>query len=318
MAPISCRFYEQKFPEIDDVVMVNVSQIAEMGAYVHLLEYENIRGMILLSELSRRRIRSINKLIRVGRSECVVVTRVDQEKGYIDLSKRRVSVEDVKRCEEKYSRAKTINQILRHVGELLDFEDSKMLEELYKNTAWFFDKKYASAGGSHELFKESAQKPEILDELEIDERTKETLLKIIKRRLTPQAVKVRADVEVVCYGYEGIDAVKTALRAGLEFGTEEVPIKINLIAPPLYVISATLFNEEQGVAAVKQAMEAIQENIEGAGGHFDVKLEPKVVSEKDDQKLQDEIEQREADMQWKDGDDDGSDEESGSGEEDED
>lgn len=38
------------------------------------------QGMILLSELSRRRIRSINKLIRVGRNECVVVLRVDKEK----------------------------------------------------------------------------------------------------------------------------------------------------------------------------------------------------------------------------------------------
>ena len=47
--------------------------------------------MILLSELSRRRIRSIQKLIRVGRNEVVVVLRVDKEKGYIDLSKRRVS-----------------------------------------------------------------------------------------------------------------------------------------------------------------------------------------------------------------------------------
>ena len=34
--------------------------------------------MILLSELSRRRIRSINKLVRVGRDECAVVVRVDQ------------------------------------------------------------------------------------------------------------------------------------------------------------------------------------------------------------------------------------------------
>ena len=39
--------------------------------------------MILLSELSRRRIRSVNKLVRVGRSECVVVIRVDKEKGVI-------------------------------------------------------------------------------------------------------------------------------------------------------------------------------------------------------------------------------------------
>ena len=62
--------------------------------------------MILLSELSRRRIRSINKLIRVGRTEPVVVIRVDKDKGYIDLSKRRVSREDMERCLEQVSKAK--------------------------------------------------------------------------------------------------------------------------------------------------------------------------------------------------------------------
>ena len=36
--------------------------------------------MILLSELSRRRIRSMNKLIRVGKTEPVVVIRVDKDK----------------------------------------------------------------------------------------------------------------------------------------------------------------------------------------------------------------------------------------------
>lgn len=61
--------------------MAHRQQIAEMGAYVKLLEYDNIDGMILLSELSRRRIRSIQKLIRVGRNEVVVVLRVDKEKG---------------------------------------------------------------------------------------------------------------------------------------------------------------------------------------------------------------------------------------------
>ena len=60
---------------------LTLCQIAEMGAYVKLLEYDNIDGMILLSELSRRRIRSIQKLIRVGRNEVVVVLRVDKEKG---------------------------------------------------------------------------------------------------------------------------------------------------------------------------------------------------------------------------------------------
>jgi len=73
-----CRMYEPRFPEVDEVVMVQVDNIAEMGAYVHLLEYAGAEGMILLSELSRRRIRSINKLIKVGRQEPVMVLRVDK------------------------------------------------------------------------------------------------------------------------------------------------------------------------------------------------------------------------------------------------
>ena len=50
---------------IDYDCVFQVKSIAEMGAYVHLLEYNGIEGMILLSELSRRRIRSITKLIKV-------------------------------------------------------------------------------------------------------------------------------------------------------------------------------------------------------------------------------------------------------------
>ena len=95
--------YEAKYPEVDQAVMIQVKNIADMGAYVSLLEYNNIEGMILFSELSRRRIRSVSSLIKVGRQETVMVLRVDKEKGYIDLSKRRVSEEDIQACEERYS-----------------------------------------------------------------------------------------------------------------------------------------------------------------------------------------------------------------------
>jgi translation initiation factor 2 alpha subunit (eIF-2alpha) len=37
------------------------------------------------------------------------------------------------------------------------------------------------------------------------------------------------DVEVACYGYDGVDAVKAALREGLSASTEEMPVKVNLI-----------------------------------------------------------------------------------------
>lgn len=108
--------------------VAQVKNIAEMGAYVALLEYNNIEGMILLSELSRRRIRSISSLIKVGRQEPVMVLRVDKEKGYIDLSKRRVSEEDVQGCEERYNKSKLVHSIMRHVADTMDADLEVMLQ----------------------------------------------------------------------------------------------------------------------------------------------------------------------------------------------
>jgi len=292
---LTCRFYKNRFPEIEDVVMVNVRSIAEMGAYVHLLEYNSIEGMILLSELSRRRIRSINKLIRVGRSECVVVIRVDKDKGYIDLSKRRVSPEEIVKCEEKFAKAKAVNSILRHVAELLGYGSNEKLEELYEKTAWFFDEKYKKLGASYEAFKHAVSNPEVLDECDIDDETKAVLLENICRKLKPQSVKVRADIEVACTKYEGVDAVKRALKKGLEFTTEAFPIKINLIAPPLYVVTTQTMERPEGVEILTKAVEAIKLDITNAGGVFQMQEAPHVVTdieeielEKHLQKLEDE------------------------------
>eukprot|EP00803_Ostreobium_quekettii_P010119 evm.model.scf_379.5 EVM.evm.TU.scf_379.5 scf_379:42937-43493(-) len=54
-------------------------------------ENNNIEGMELLLEHWPRRIRPIAKLIKVERQEPVMVLGVDHEKGYIDLSKHRLS-----------------------------------------------------------------------------------------------------------------------------------------------------------------------------------------------------------------------------------
>lgn len=50
---------------------------------------------------------------------------------------------------------------------------------------------------------QAVQDPAILDECDLDEKTKNTLLENIKQKLTQQAVKIRADIEVACYTYEG-------------------------------------------------------------------------------------------------------------------
>jgi len=293
MASSNCRMYENQFPEVDDLVMVGVKSIAEMGAYVSLLEYNDIEGMILLSELSRRRIRSINKLIRVGKQEVVVVLRVDKEKGYIDLSKRRVSTEDVAKCEEKYNKSKTVHSIMRHVAELTH----QNLETLYKQFGWPLYRKYGHAYDAFKLANtDGADK--ILEGLDVTKAIKEELVKNIQRRLTPQPLKLRSDIELTCFGFDGIDAIKAAIRVGEKLGVEtaakagekllageNVALKIKLVAPPLYVMTTTTLDKEQGLALLASSIEAVKGEIVKYKGDCIVKVAPRVVSELDDKKL---------------------------------
>lgn len=46
---MSCRFYKNTLPEVEELVMVHVHQIEEMGVFVHLLEYNDHQGTFSLS-----------------------------------------------------------------------------------------------------------------------------------------------------------------------------------------------------------------------------------------------------------------------------
>ncbi|VDO03927.1 unnamed protein product [Rodentolepis nana] len=269
---LSCRFYENEFPRESEVVVAVVKSITNSGSYVNLPEYNDALGMILHSELSRRRIRSINKLVRVGRSDIVIVIRVDPDKGYIDLSKRQVPFEEIKTCYSRFAKAKAINQIVRHVAEKLGYKENSQFEDLCAKTVWYFDRKYANQGGSHEAFKRAVHDPAVLDECDIDDVTKEMLLQDIRHKLMPVAAKIRADFEVSCFAYEGIDAVRRALKVGLDFSTEKFAFNINLIAPPEYVMTTQTLDIAEGIARMELAIEAIEKSINEQDGFFKLKV----------------------------------------------
>ncbi|CAF0966464.1 unnamed protein product [Adineta ricciae] len=284
---LTCRFYKNHLPDVEELVMVNVAKVEELSVYVNLLEYNDIQGMILLSELSRRRIRSINKLVRVGKDEAVVVTRVDRKKGFIDLSKCRVSSDEAVKCVEKFHRGKAVNHILRLTALALGLASNDEFEELYSKTAWFYDEKHERRGVAYDVFSHASRDESELKDCPVDANTKKALVDSIRHHFSAQSVKCRADIEVACYEYEGIDAVKAALHEGLNQSTEDLPIKINLIAPPLYTITTTCLNGKEGVRTLQTTINKIKESIEKYRGVCRVKIEPQVFTEAHEKALED-------------------------------
>ena len=49
-----------------------------------------MEGLILSTEITNKRVKLINKFLKVGKVETMTVIRVDKDKRYIDLSKKKV------------------------------------------------------------------------------------------------------------------------------------------------------------------------------------------------------------------------------------
>ncbi|BAM39343.1 eukaryotic translation initiation factor 2 subunit alpha [Theileria orientalis strain Shintoku] len=307
MPPVSksnlgdCRFYERKFPEPEELVMVKVNRIEAQGVYVSLLEYDDREGLILLNELSKRRYRSINKLVKIGRHEVVLVLRVDPVKGYIDLSKRRVTPEDIIKCEERFSKSKKVHQTVRHIAQ----KHGVSVEELNRACIWPLYKTYPHALDA--LKEAAANKENVFKNLTLSQEIVDSLLQDIQLRLVPQALKLRCSIDVWCFGPEGINAVKTSLTKAKEVDPQvrkssdqfsafdkQLRISIRLIAPPQYEIITSCFDKEAGLNTMNQTLEVIETNIRSfIGGDFKQKCEVVVIGD-DEKHLEDLLEQHES------------------------
>jgi translation initiation factor 2 subunit 1 len=280
------RFYEAEFPELEDIVVVQVKRIVDMGAYVSLLEYNGREGMMLLSELSKRRIRSVSKLLRVGRTEICMIVRLDKEKGYVDLSKKRVEPEDATAKEESFARAKAVHGIMRHVSSTHNIP----VEELCNKVAWPLYRKYPDA---YEAFRKHINEEiNMWDEIDfsqpgqdltdVAEKLKEDIEVNLRRRLIQQQLRLRAKIECSCFEYEGIDAVREALAKGLTVQKEEIELKINLIAHPVFVVTCTCRDKALGIKTMEESFDLIKECILSKGGKFEIVQMPTVIGADDD------------------------------------
>jgi len=267
--------YEAKFPDVGEIVYAVVDRLGEGSEiYVHLPEY-NTEGMIAPSELVSGRVKSYVKFGKKGKTEICVVTRVDTKKGYIDLSKKRVTPEEKAKHELKFNKSKTVHSIAKRVSEVTHVD----LDQIYTTIVWPLYKKYGHAFDGFKKF-QNDNEDIFVDIAEISTPIREAFMQAIAQRMKPQSYKIRSYIDVTCFNKHGIEGIKTALREGesisnIQQQEEEIDkVKVRLIAPPTYVLETITYEQEAGIKLQRESISAIENCIVQLGGSLVVKVWP--------------------------------------------
>lgn len=226
------------------------------------------------SELTKVLQRGVQKALKVGKQEVARVIRVDTDKGYIDLSKKEVQPQDEAECLDKYAKAKTVHSILRAIAEKIKVD----IQILYEKIVWPLYKKECQPLN---VFKEALEDPKaVFDKMDIDENVKELLLQEIQRRLTPQTVRIRADIQLMCNHYNGVECIKQALLAGQARSRPNIDVRFYVRGTPIYYAIISTTDKKMGMEVMNEALKAVEESIETYKGQCFIKEKPKVVGDK--------------------------------------
>ena len=114
------------FPEEGELLFCTVTNVQYNSVFVRIEEYEK-SGLIHISEISPGRIRNIRDFVKEGKMIVCKVIKIDQQRGHIDLSLRRVTEMQKRQKTEERKQEQKAEKII----ETLAMQLKKPVEQLY-------------------------------------------------------------------------------------------------------------------------------------------------------------------------------------------
>lgn len=103
------------------------------------------------------------------------------------------------------------------------------------------------------------------------------------------------------------------MRTAEKLSTEDIEVKMKLVAPPLYVLTTQTLEKNRGLELLREACDKCRAVMEAKLGKIVIKNEARVVSAQEDKLLDDQLQQLAASNAEVDGDADSEQEEEGMG-----
>jgi len=170
---------KQDYPEEEELVLATITKVNPNSVFCTLDHYGGKTGLIHISEISPGRIRNIRDYVQEDKKQVVKVLGVDEKKGHIDLSLRRVtemqkrSFQDLLKQERK---AEGLIELFAEENKLKKADLNKLVKEVGKKYEYL-----------HEFF--NAIVEDNIKANEVISKKAKALEDYVKQRIQPPQVR---------------------------------------------------------------------------------------------------------------------------------
>ncbi|MBN1924100.1 MAG: S1 RNA-binding domain-containing protein [Nanoarchaeota archaeon] len=233
-------FYKKTgFPKEGDIILCKVKKILPHSVFADLIEYDNKEGMIHISEISSRWTKNINDVVSVGKLIVCKVEKINEEKGYIDLSKKRVTSGQEKNKKDEIKNENRIEKLIEYACQ----KNKLTLKDFYEKTGYTILEDYGSLFDFYENFKEDES---VINDLELAQNVKEDIKKAFESMVQKSRVTVKKPVKFYAEGSNGLKDLKDFIKEVKKSVKEEDnDFSIIYINSPEYLASVNSKNYKE-------------------------------------------------------------------------
>jgi len=213
------------FPSIGEIVIVNVINITPYSALCKLEEYPGKEGMIHISEVSGKWVRDIKKFVKLNKTYVAKVVNVNEQKGHINLSLKRVSKIDKTRKMQDYKKEQKAEKILEKIAK----KQKITLDKAYEKIGFELQEEF---GDMFKAFDIASKTPEVLVQKGIPKSLVNVIHGVAKESIQRKKIKIKAELEVKFYTGDGVEKTKKFLNDLIN----KYGVNIKYISAPKYSI----------------------------------------------------------------------------------
>lgn len=262
-------FYNNKIPEIGDVLCAKIISIETLGIKLKFIEYDNQEGYILYNNLLKRRKNDINQTYKPNKD--IYVEYIGLFEGMMSFTDKNQDVEETKKFEQKFKRYHRIVNLINSfllINNEIDKDDffNKVLYNPINDMV-----KEDDDVDHFEIIKiyDKIVKEDIM-EFKLDEPVKTKFYDYIKKHVIDTKFKGSLKYESFSVNSSGLTEIKNFYHDIIKFAKDNnIVIDIKLESSPNYLLS---FNDERYSEELQIKINLINEYIKNKEIKFSNKL----------------------------------------------